>query len=483
MKISILYTTISFAVAVFFFYSCARVTSLDSRLFYATLEQADTRVYADEDLQVLWHHDDRVSIFDKNSINKEYKFLGDTGSNAGAFDIVSSSHVSTGNEINHVIAVYPFCESTKVSNKEQILYHFPDEQLYAESSFGRETNTMVSFTDDSYLRFKNVGGYLTIKLYGKGVDVAAVRLKGNGGELLAGDGIVEAYVSSPPVVIMDKDNAASEMSLICEAPVSLGASVSDSKVFWFVIPPLTFTKGFTLTVIDSKGDEFVTSTSKSITIERNKLSQMAPVEVKFDNPSMDFVDLGLSVKWATANLGASSEEELGDYFAWGEVTAKNDYTWATYEWCNGTYSTLTKYCFTASRGYNGFTDGKTALDLDNDAAHSVLGGSWRMPTDQELMELANTKNCQWTWTEVKHVKGYRVTSKRNGNSIFLPASGRYYRTNGLEKVGTDGYYWSSNLNNTNTTQGYCLHFTTELSSLGHYGSERSSGHVIRAVKP
>ncbi len=479
MKVSYLCS----ALAAVLLSSCTSERHSDIHVFYATIEHADTRVYADENLMVLWHNDDRISIFDKYTYNREYRFSGQTGANAGSFEPVSDPSFVTGNEIPHIIAVYPFDKATSVSNKEEVALHLPNEQSYIKNSFGRGDNAMVSFTDDNYLKFKNVGGYLAIKLYGSGVNVAAIRLNGNNGEQLAGDASIKASVSEPPVVILNNDKADSEIKLVCETPIALNDSASEFTEFWFVVPPVSFTKGFTITVIDTEDNEFVKSTTKSITIERNKLSQMAPIEVLFDVPSLNYVDLGLSVKWAKTNLGASSPEDAGNYFAWGENTDKEEFTWATYQWCNGSYSTLTKYCFTSSRGYNGFTDGKKSLDIEDDAAYAAYGGTWRLPTDKEILELADSNNCEWTWTEVNHVKGYRVTSKINGKSIFLPASGRYYRTNGLEKVGTDGYYWSSELNGTNTTQGYCLHFNSDETSITHYGSERSSGHVIRAVMP
>lgn len=115
------------------------------------------------------------------------------------------------------------------------------------------------------------------------------------------------------------------------------------------------------------------------------------------------------------------------------------------------------------------------------AARVLLGEPWRLPTDEEILELVDTTKCRWQWTSLQGVPGYRVTSLVNGNSIFLPASGRYYRTYGLQKTDTDGYYWSSDLNGTNTMQGYCLHFAEDAASIAHYGGERSSGHVLRAV--
>ena len=141
-------------------------------------------------------------------------------------------------------------------------------------------------------------------------------------------------------------------------------------------------------------------------------------------PEPEYVDLGLSVKWATFNVGATSPEDYGDYFAWGDTEPKENYNWATYKWCEGTDKTMTKYCSDSNYGNNGFTDNKMELDLSDDAAHANWGGNWRMPTDAELTELR--EQCTWTWTTQDGVNGYKVTSKTSGytdKSIFLPAAG------------------------------------------------------------
>ncbi|MBQ7388829.1 MAG: hypothetical protein IJW01_05635, partial [Paludibacteraceae bacterium] len=133
------------------------------------------------------------------------------------------------------------------------------------------------------------------------------------------------------------------------------------------------------------------------------------------------VDLGLSVKWATCNVGASTPEGYGNYYAWGETTTKSTYDWSTYKWCNGSYKTLTKYCTSSTYGT---VDNKTVLELADDAARVNWGGAWRMPTDAEWTELR--ENCEWTLTSDYNgtgVKGRVVTSKTNGNHIFLPAAG------------------------------------------------------------
>ena len=153
----------------------------------------------------------------------------------------------------------------------------------------------------------------------------------------------------------------------------------------------------------------------------------------------DWVDLGLpsGTLWATCNLGASSPEEYGDYFSWGETEPKESYSWSNYKWCNGTGDVMTKYCLSSEYGQ---VDNKESIELSDDAARASWGGDWRIPTETELEELR--VKCTWEWTTQNGYNGYKVTSKKNGQSIFLPAAG--WRYDAYEsRVGSDGYYWSS----------------------------------------
>ena len=137
----------------------------------------------------------------------------------------------------------------------------------------------------------------------------------------------------------------------------------------------------------------------------------------------EWAELGLSVKWATCNVGATSPEDYGNYYAWGETTTKKYYT-----------------------GNNSKTDGKSMSDISGnkeyDAATVNWGKGWRMPTKEEFEELLNEDNCTWEWTTQKGVKGYKVTSKKNYNSIFLPAAGFRYE-GGTHYAGSSGGFWSS----------------------------------------
>ena len=183
-----------------------------------------------------------------------------------------------------------------------------------------------------------------------------------------------------------------------------------------------------------------------------------------------YVDLGLpsGTLWATCNVGADAPEEYGDCFAWGETAPKTNYTSDTYKFTTDGGTTFTKYTE---------TDGKITLDPEDDAAAVKWGGKWRMPTDAGWEELMN--NCTWTWTTLNGVNGYEVTSKTNGNSIFLPAAGRRNNDN-LDNAGNDGRYWSSSLYLFYPSRACYVYFSSD--TVGRYGWYRDNGLSVRPVR-
>lgn len=231
-----------------------------------------------------------------------------------------------------------------------------------------------------------------------------------------------------------------------------------------------------------------------------------------NNPSVwnaieNVVDLGLSVKWATFNVGATAPEEYGDYFAWGETETYYEagysqedpqahwkdgieewygYGWRNYKWCITIKTKLTKYCNDSNYGNEGFTDDKTSLDLVDDVAHVKWSGGWHIPTNAEFDELCD--NCTWIWyssgnAEFNGVAGYKITSNVVGYTdrfIFLPAAG-----NRLDKniyVGTRGYYWTSSLD-TGDPFGACNAWSLRIKNdeIRVLSSERQDGYTIRPV--
>lgn len=747
------------------------------RVFYASIEvpvgEAETKVYADDDLSVLWHEDDRVSIFNKNTYNQEYRFTGKTGSNAGSFEKVTSGGFVTGNPLSSVYSVYPYSASTEISNQGLISVDLPSTQTYAQHSFGPKANTMVSVSSDEMLLFKNVGGYLVLRLYGEDVEVSSITLKGNNDEKLAGKATVSIISGGNPSVEMNSD-ATKEITLTCENPVTIGNTATGYTEFWFVTPPVSFSKGITIRVNGPNGSYFEKSSSKAISIGRNTISRMAAIEVElsggedgfvvfkddnfkaycvenFDtdkdgkisidealavtkidvntehitslngieyfenitelickgpgrdtrgglttidltrniklvklncsynllssvdvsnnaeltslsliynrlksldvsknvaliglgcsgnqlssidvsnntelidfacshnelltldvsknaalvrlycpsnrltsleiknktkldeidcssnqltsldvsnntalsvlwcdsnlltvldvsscsalyqlectdnqltsldvsnnykfnvlkctgNPNLSelwlrdgqtihilkydsnittikyrdiddvtAIDLGLSVKWASCNLGAEKPEDYGDYYAWGETEVKDDYSKATYKWTNGSPYLLLKYCpedkASGWWGGEGTPDGKVQLDMDDDVARKKLGNNWRMPTEEEFVELIN--NCTWEWTMENGVSGKKITSNINGNSIFLPAAGRYIGRSVFAPE-SHGSYWLRSINTDSPDNALTMSIAPGNVGAGSSDS-RFSGQSIRPV--
>jgi uncharacterized protein (TIGR02145 family) len=145
----------------------------------------------------------------------------------------------------------------------------------------------------------------------------------------------------------------------------------------------------------------------------------------------EYVDLGLSVKWATCNVGATKPEALGDYFAWGETSPKNSYTESNYTYSNN----------------------PSTLPLNKDAASVNMGGKWRMPTKEEWQELI--EKCSLERITQNGVNGYKVIGP-NGNFIFLPANGLYNSFTGRREDEDMCYYWSSSLHETVPSAAYMM---------------------------
>lgn len=200
-----------------------------------------------------------------------------------------------------------------------------------------------------------------------------------------------------------------------------------------------------------------------------------------------YVDLGLSVKWGTCNIGASKPEKFGDFYAWGETETMWNILLGNYKFLlkndSWLYQELSKYNFkvkdpksdTLKTG--GVYDNKETLEPEDDAAHIKMGGSWRMPTKSEFQELINKCDCQWT--TVNGVKGY--TGRKKGykdRSIFLPAGG-YQSSNVRQDEGLNCYYWTSSLYPDGPTTAFYI--SADNSGINIYVTSRSYGFPIRPV--
>lgn len=191
----------------------------------------------------------------------------------------------------------------------------------------------------------------------------------------------------------------------------------------------------------------------------------------------EFVDLGLpsGTKWATCNVGATTPEGYGDYFAWGETEPNTIYDWTTYKYCDGSGSRITKYA--TGYSYSNTPDGLTELEMTDDAAYINWGGSWRIPTEEEMTELIN--NCNWTWVTQNGVNGYKVTSTVNGNSIFLPATSAI--GDGYVSNQEYAYYWTNSIRSIVNNSANALYYIKAYAPSSTGNLTRCSGASVRAV--
>jgi len=187
------------------------------------------------------------------------------------------------------------------------------------------------------------------------------------------------------------------------------------------------------------------------------------------------VDLGLAsgVKWASTNIGTTLPEGTGSLFAWGESYTKPFYDYTNYAHCNGTSKTLTKYCTNSEYGT---PDSKTSLESSDDAATTLWGEGWRMPTKEDVEELID--NCTWTFDSINGQCGFYVEGK-NGNKIFIPMAGTKWQKS-LEYANMRGYYWTSNLDTVGDVFGIGLFLSRKGAQFGEKYN-RGSGRNIRPV--
>ena len=461
----------------------------------ASQESSATRT-ALNGTDVEWNEDDTISVFDGAGANRIFEFAkyavidGQVVKTIGEFD-----GTITVTEPKSYCAVYPAVRNATIDSDYGISgLSLPVEQVATPDGFDPMAAIMTARNDNadkitstsedlSLGEFKHVCAFVkvtTTEEYDK------ITFTAKGGERIAGG--FTAYVGEGGVSSVEPDdNASTTVSLV---PAS-GETTIAAGTYLIAVLPGTLEEGFTMscTSIDSENKE-VTTMMRSFTgtvsaFSRHNVVNMGTVEegataATWTRRTQKYVDLGLNVKWATMNVGATSPEGYGDYFAWGETSPKDYYDWSTYSFNpSGDGSTFTKY--TGSDA--------SMLAPEDDAAAANWGGLWRMPTEAELTELF--ENCYWEWTEDygntnsdnpvkgfiiykakdtndKGVKKYKDDSNTTtvesydtstDNHIFLPAAGARAESE-LSSVGSSGHYWSASLNEDDTFTAWSMTFYT-----------------------
>jgi len=358
-------------------------------------------------------------------------------------------------------ALYPYDNKASISYPNGLSDHIdvtvPSEQRAIEGSFSSRAFPAVAVSSNLSLAFNNVCGGVRFSVSQPGITSITFKseerdpnesLYDYSPYPLAGSLKVYRNTDGKPIVHESYGNSRFPAVTIA-AP--LGGFVPGNYYF-AAFRPGTLREGLIISL--RKANQSASfKIDGPITINRSRFGMLDEIDCGLDfiedsYVCPELVDLGLSVKWASFNLGATKPEESGYYYAWGETNPKDSYTWETYKWCNGGVvvqwesADLLKYCDVAQYGYNGYTDDRVVLDSEDDAASVHLGDKWRIPTSEEWVELMT--DCTWTSETVNSVSGYRISSKTNGNSIFLP-SVQYIRQRTVYQYSSFASYWSSSL--------------------------------------
>ena len=418
--------------------------------------------------QTFWEKGDEIAVFMHNGRALRYALEGEGGESSGVFSYVSGNGL--GLEFPQVYGVYPYCKGI-VLDGARVQMDFPGEQAYTADAFDPKANLMVAASESNDLYFQNVGGYLVLELYGADIQVEKVVVKGNAGEPLSGPATIWVYEDDTPEIEIAEETAGKSVTLKCASPVTVGATEADATAFWFVLPPTWFGEGLTVTVFGPDGGTFTRSATGSIDLGRSEVYRLT-TEVEMEHLNgHEYVEMAPGLKIATCNVGATTPEELGDAFRWGETEPTNNQEmnaegnmWLDYKW----FAAAGDNYYQDGIGYGGYIskynsgyyvsdddwdsyewidgDGLSRLDPEDDAATVNWGGDWRMPTADQMEYLTNSE--YFTWTEVtredaegNEVKGYEVESLVpgfEGNKIFLPnRSAQEYFDPG------DLLYWTS----------------------------------------
>ena len=259
--------------------------------FYAYTESRsgdeDTKVFIDAENShcIRWNKDDRITIFNRNTGVAEYAFNGEDGSSEGAFvKIQSGNGTAHGDALPLVYAIYPHSEETSIQTDGTISFNLPSTQYYQrDDSFGKDANLMVAQTDNDVLLFKNACGYLTLRFYGnRSMSISSITLESNNqGEILAGPCSIDMSDENgiPSISMTGGEGSTNKIRLFCKDVVPLSTDSGEYKEFWFVLPPMTFSGGFKITVATSDGGVYTKTTTKELEIVRNTVMRMAPLMV------------------------------------------------------------------------------------------------------------------------------------------------------------------------------------------------------------
>lgn len=439
-------------------------------------EQPDTKTEVQSDgKSVWWSPQEDINIFYGASASSKFTSTNTSPVAKAQFsgELTAFTGETETGQSEYYWAVYPYNEAN-ICDGSSITAVLPKNQTAKAESFADSQWMTIARSQGLALSFYAVCAGFRFSITKEGV--TSVTFRGNGNEVLAGKARIGMDSNGHPTVL---ENITEEREITLNAP--LGQSFAVGTLYYITFFPVTFENGFTIT--------FYTETEKAIRVYEESIAfnrtdvhrgrdwdDSLTYQKMYHHP--EAVDLGLSVKWAPYNLGATAPEEYGNYYAWGEVTSKNSYSYSNYVWGTGLYS-LNKY---NNNTLYGIVDNKTVLTAEDDAACAQWGGNWRMPTIDEFNELLN--KCSWEWTsnyKGTSVSGFIGTSTLEdytSESIFLPAGGSMFNEQ-RSGIGEHGLYWLSQNSSEYATEGWGFIVEEGKPTINYW--DRISGHMIRPV--
>ena len=440
-----------------------------------TAYQPNTRVGFDSNGDGYWQAGDKIGVWSngENGESKSSPFTIATG--AGEATATFSGTVTGG--IGQY-AVYPYNESHSLSDNT-LTYSLPSSYTYTsvdQTFLPSEKNgnsfcmPMYGVVSDNKVQFMHLGGVICLKIDKMPAESGTVKVT-DASNRLCGTFTANLTDTNPEIKTATSD-ADTDKSVTFTYS---GATADKPGVFYLPVA----SGCYNLSVLVADGEKYSYTTDYSVTVARSELQALKVVTKYAYNVRTvgghKFVDLGLpsGLLWAETNIGVETAYDDGNYYAWGETEPKDSYSWDTYRWGTAEDDILK---------YND-ADELYTLELEDDAAYVNWGSGCRMPTQSEFYELSNTDNC--TWTRVSCINSadetidcYKVVSVKNGNIIYLPASGErdgdylYDRDYAI-------YYWSSTFPLMDVKSAYRLYgsFYPEVGSI----SRRYYGFPVRAV--
>lgn len=251
-----------------------------------TAQTEGSRTYADG-RQVCWAAEDSISVFGRGFSNAKFTYGGEAGATHGKFSAKLAGPAGFSTE-GIVYAAYPY-DSQNAIESETINVWFPEYQEYIPDSFGSDCAIMVAASTDDNLQFKNVCGFINVRLYGDCANpIFMVQIDGNGQEKISGDGFVTVYTEADPAVAMSDDAQYVNSDVVAydlHGNIVLDPSESKAVDIWLAIPPTEFPGGITLTVVDDQYNQFSITSTNPLSIKRGTVTPTLPVEVVFpDDP-------------------------------------------------------------------------------------------------------------------------------------------------------------------------------------------------------